>query len=157
MSRLERIRAVVDQSLSSSTNEEALRNGFIHLYGVSATATLLARLRGLDEELAGVAGMLHDLVTYESGDAKDHAARSATRASEILSDLDCFTEEEIACIHSAIFHHSDKASHGNPYEELLKDADVLQHDLYDPSFPPYSGHETRRLRLREQFRPRVTP
>jgi uncharacterized protein len=101
--------------------------------------------------------MLHDLVTYESGDAKNHAARSAARAKEILSELGCFSEEEIACIHSAISHHSDKASHGGPYEELLKDADVLQHDLYDPSRPPYPGHDMRRLHLRKVFTSEVIP
>ena len=44
-----------------------------HLYGVSMSAELIAQKRGLDTELAGMAGMLHDLYAYESGSYEDHA------------------------------------------------------------------------------------
>jgi uncharacterized protein len=157
MNRLEHVRAVVDRSLLPVADPERLRCGFVHLYGVSATAILLARLRGLDEELAGIAGMLHDLVTYESGDSENHAARSAKRAMEILSELGGFTEGEIACIESSIAHHSDKQTIDGPYDEVLKDADVLQHDLYNPALSAYPGHEKRRHDLRQSLRADVTP
>lgn len=148
MNRLEQVRQVVDDRLNHITNSEARRCGFVHLYGVSATAVLLARLRGLDEEIAGVAGMLHDLVTYSSGDSEDHGPRSAALASKILERLGTFAAEEISIIHAAIAQHSDKASVSERYDELLKDADVLQHDLYNPTIAPYPGHENRRSRLR---------
>jgi len=151
MNRLERVRSVVDSTLRQVADPEDRRCGFVHLYGVSATATFLARLRGLDEELAGIAGMLHDLSSYESGDPVEHGPRSARRAGEILHDLGGFSEEEIVLIQSAISHHSDKeATHGR-FEELLKDADVLQHDLYNPALDAHPRHAERRVRLRREL------
>jgi len=148
MNRLERVRQVVDRGLHDVTDPEDRRCGFVHLYGVSLTATLLARTRGLDEELSGVAGMLHDLVTYESGDPTDHGPRSAVRAGELLRELGTFSEQEIVLIQSAIAHHSDKATVHGRFEELLKDADVLQHDLYNPALDPQLSHSDRRVKLR---------
>ena len=148
MKRLEQVRRAVDEALQRVSNPEDRRCGFVHLYGVSLLATLLARARGLDEELAGVAGMLHDLVSYETGDPTDHGPRSAQRAGEILRNVGGFDEEEIVRIQSAISHHSDKASVHGRFEELLKDADVLQHDLYNPTLDPQPRHAERRARLR---------
>jgi len=147
MNRLERVRRIVDRVLRSVLDPEERRCGFVHLYGVSLTATLLAVQRNLDPELAGVAGMLHDLVTYESGDPTDHGPRSAVRAGEILREAGDFSEEEISAIQSAIAHHSDKADEHGSLEELMKDADVLQHALYNPQLEPHPHHRDRRTRL----------
>ena len=68
---------------------------------------------------------------------------------EILGSLGTFTKEEIGIIHSAISQHSNKAEFSGLYAELLKDADVLQHDLYNPTRDPYHGHGERRTRLRD--------
>jgi uncharacterized protein len=155
MNRLESLREFIDRQLLSLSSDEDKRCGFVHLYGVSATAALLARLRGLDEELACTAGMLHDLASYESGDPKDHAVRSADRARKILTELGTFTNEEIQCIVSAISHHSDKGTVHGPYDELLKDADVLQHDLYNPALAAHPRHVSRRTHLRNRFHVRV--
>lgn len=148
MSRLERVRAIVDKLLFRGSIPENIRTGFVHLYGVSVTAVLLARLRGLNEEIAGVMGMLHDLATFETGDPENHGPRSAARAKQILRSMDEFLDDEIERIQSAISHHSDKASILGPYEELLKDADVLHHDLYHMELYDYPPHAERRDRLR---------
>ena len=50
-------------------------------------------------------------------------------------------------IQSGIAHHSDKAGVHGPFEELMKDADVLQHYLYDPQLEAHPRHEERRNRL----------
>ncbi len=147
MNRLERVRGVVDRILCQVSDPEERRCGFVHLYGVSLTATLLARQRGLNPELAGVAGMLHDLVSYESGDPSDHGARSAARAGEILRESGAFTAAEITVIQSGIAHHSDKAGVHGAFEELMKDADVLQHALYNPQLDPVLHHRARRKQL----------
>ena len=147
MDRLERVRQIVDGILSNVPDPEEKRCGFVHLYGVSLTATLLACQRGLDGELAGVAGMLHDMVSYESGDPADHAPRSAERAGEILRETGQFTEAEITIIQSGIAHHSDKASVHGAFEELLKDADVLQHHLYNPQLEAHPKDRQRLSRL----------
>lgn len=147
MNRLEHVRRIVDGILRAVADAEDRRCGFVHLYGVSLTAALLADSRGIDAELAAVAGMLHDLVTYESGDPTDHGPRSAERAVHVLREAGGFTEAEIATIRSGIAHHSDKACVHGAFEELMKDADVLQHFLYHPGEETALRHRERRNRL----------
>lgn len=141
MNRLESVRQIVDGSVRGQPDLEESRCGFVHLYGVSATCALLARKRGLDAELCATAGMLHDISTYETNDDRDHARLSAGRAATILRHTGAYTEEEIAAICDAIAHHSDKAGVHGALAELLKDADVLQHYLYNPALlaPEWKG------------------
>lgn len=134
--RTERVRQVVDEILRGQEDLGERRAGFIHLYGVAQACALLALVRGLDAELGTVAGMLHDLATYQTGDPADHGRRGAVLARQILSDLRCFTEGEIATICQAIAHHRIKDQVHDPYDELLKDADVLQHTLYNTQLGP---------------------
>ncbi len=148
MERLERLRGIIDGILDGVENPEDRRCGFVHLHGVSAAAALLALRRGLDAELAAVAGMLHDLATYETGTPTEHAARGACRASEILRSLGAFNDVEIEAVRSAIAHHSDKVAVHGAFFELLKDADVLQHFLADPNAPPLESQVARRDALR---------
>ena len=48
--------------------------------------------------------------------------------------LDSFSEEEKEFICTAIYNHSDKTMTHAPLDEILKDADVMQHVLYNPLF-----------------------
>ncbi len=144
MDRLERVRGVVDGILSGQTDLARRRSGFVHLYGVSTVCVLLAIKRGLDAELCGTAGMLHDIATCESGSSKDHAQRGGVRAGEILAEAGGFSEDEIASISEAISTHSTKGEIHDPMAELLKDADVLQPYLYDPA-EELSEDRSRRL------------
>lgn len=142
MNRLENLRRYVDQLLFQLDGEPC-RNGYVHLYGVSAFAVLLATARGVDAELAGVCGMLHDLTTYTTGNAFDHAVPSAHAARRILAEVGGFSYEEIEAIVTAILHHSDKASVDAPLDEVLKDADVLHHHFYNPALPVNPGEGER--------------
>ena len=130
--RLALVRDKVDQILRQIAEWEYQRAGTIHLYGVSAVCVLLAVRRGLDPELCAVAGMLHDIRTYRTGDYQDHAQLGAPEAEKILEELGCFTPEEIALVGCAIARHSDKEACDEAVDELLKDADVLQHFLFNP-------------------------
>ena len=131
------VRSIADSVLREQEDEEIRRAGYIHLYGVSETSALLAGRRCLSATTAAVAGMLHDIYTYRTGLQQLHAPSSAEDARVILRDLGLFSQEEQLTIHSAILRHSDKERVDGPYDELLKDADVLQHYLHDPtkSFP----------------------
>ena len=143
LDRTERVRQVVDEVLRGQPHESYRRDGFVHLYGVAQACALLALVRGLDAELCTIAGMLHDLATYKTGDLTDHSRRSAILAREILSDLGCFAEDEIATLCGAIAHHSIKGKVHGTYDELLKDADVLQHTLYNTQLVPIEVEQTR--------------
>ena len=132
LDRLALVRERVDAILKQRENWEYKHAGTIHLYGVSAVCVLLAAKRGLDPELCAIAGLLHDIRTYRTGDYQDHARLGAPEAESILEELGCFTPEEIALVGCAIARHSDKDACHDAMDELLKDADVLQHFLYNP-------------------------
>lgn len=135
MNRIEQVRQVVDETLRQQPNEEERRCGFVHLYGVAQACALLALRRGLNAELGTIAGMLHDLCSYKTLDTTDHGPRGAVLARGILEELGNFASTEIDAICHAIEHHSDKTGIHDPFDELLKDADVLSHYLYNTLFP----------------------
>ena len=132
MNRLEVVRSQADSALTAVRDDEERRCAVVHLYGVSQGCALLALRRGENAELAAVAGMLHDLSAYTTGIRADHAAHGAILAAQLLRDTALFTEKEITCICEAIAHHSDKTDTHASFDEVLKDADVLQHALYAP-------------------------
>lgn len=134
MNRLEKIRKIVDSILIDQSDLEHRRCGFIHLYGVSSICSLLAAKRGLNIELCTVAGMLHDISTYKTGSSIDHSNFSSIEARKILKDTDYFNEKEINIVCNSIINHSNKHTINNSYDEVLKDADVLQHYLYNTNF-----------------------
>ncbi|MCR4797595.1 MAG: HD domain-containing protein [Lachnospiraceae bacterium] len=135
MSRLKELRTYVDKKLNKIEDEDKRISATAHLYGVSLAAQILAKKRGLDPELAAMAGMLHDLHAYKSGSYEDHAHLGAELAKKILEKLELTTSEENDIICSAIYHHDDKAVIDGPMDELLKDADVMDHCFKDASKP----------------------
>lgn len=145
------MRARVDKILLDLESDEDRRFGFVHLYGVSLAATWLALLRGLDPELAAAAGLLHDLTNYTQGESADHATASADLAARLLEEVELFSRSEIAGITGAIRRHSNKVPVDEPMDELLKDADVLAHWLYNVGLPPLSTHAARRERLEREL------
>ncbi|SDI79338.1 HD domain-containing protein [Pseudobutyrivibrio sp. 49] len=135
MSRLKELRSYVDAELSLLQDEEKKISATAHLYGVSLVATILAKRRGIDSELSAMAGMLHDLYAYKNGTYEDHAHQGAGMARNILEKLDLTTMEETDAICSAIYHHDDKLVVDSPMDEILKDADVIDHCFKDLSKP----------------------
>ena len=84
---------------------------------------------------AAMAGMLHDMHAYKTGSYDDHAHLGADLARKILGKLEITSPEETEIICSAVYHHDDKASVDSPMDELLKDADVIDHCFKDASKP----------------------
>ena len=133
MGRLKELRAYVNAELNKMEDEDKRTGAIVHLYGVSLAATMIARKRGLDWEIASMAAMLHDLHAYKSGSYDDHAHKGADLAREILGELNLTDEEETETICSAIYHHDDKLVTDAPMDEVLKDADVIHHCMNDLS------------------------
>lgn len=151
MNRIETVRQQVDEILLGMPDAEERRCGYVHLYGVAQACALLAKKRGENAELAVIAGMLHDIYSYAKMDSTDHAHKGAAMAREILESLKIFTEEEMATVCTAIYRHSDKAVTQNALDEILKDADVLQHVLYNPLFEMKESERERYNRLEEEL------
>jgi uncharacterized protein len=79
--------------------------------------------------------MLHDISPVIFDDYEDHARRGSVEARKILQSMNLFSGAEIELVATAIAWHNDKGQVNLPYDELLKDADVLHHCLYDSSKP----------------------
>lgn len=108
--------------LISTQMDISFRNlGIEHTLQVVTFATLLSKKRNIDQTKAITAAYFHDIAYYTTHYHENHAARSATMMEPYLHDEDVL---------HAIKHHSEKdviSSH--PLSELLKDADVLSHQL----------------------------
>ena len=143
MNRIEKVRQTVDEILLNMTDHEERRCAYLHLYGVAQACALLSIKRKENVELAVISGMLHDIYSYATMDSQDHAHKGSVMAREILDSLNLFSEEEKNLICSAIYNHSDKSNIHGPLDEILKDADVMQHILYNPLFE-IKPHEQKR-------------
>jgi len=151
MGRLKDLRKYINIELMKMPDEDDRISAVNHLYGVSLAATMLAKKRGLDPELAAMAAMLHDMHAYKTGSYDDHAHKGADLAREILTELELTNPEETDLICSAIFHHDDKYAVDGPMDELLKDADVIHHTLNDTAKPVKEKEQARYDRIMEEF------
>lgn len=149
--RIEKVREIVDAILLTMTKDEARRHAYLHLYGVSQVCALLALKRKENVELAVIAGMLHDIYTYANLDSNDHARKGAEQARNILDSLRIFSEEETNLICNAVYNHSSKSMTHDWLDEILKDADVMQHALYNPLWEIKRSEQQRFKSLKMEF------
>jgi HD superfamily phosphodiesterase len=151
MNRIEVLREYIDQMLLHMTDVEERRCAYLHLYGVAQACALIALKRGENTELATMAGMLHDIYAYAKMDPKDHAHKGAILAREILTSLHITNDEETKMICHAIYTHSEKEALHPDFNEVLIDADVLQHCLYNPMFEVKPNERKRYEKLKLEF------
>ena len=151
MNRIEKVREYIDDVLLNMTDFTERRCGYLHLYGVAQACTMIAMKRNENAELATIAGMLHDIYYYSTLDSKDHAHKSSLVTSEILKSLNIFDDYEITKICSAIYNHSSKGVKHSSFDEVLIDADVLQHCLYNLLFEVAEHEKERFEKLKLEF------
>ena len=151
MSRLKELRKYVDTEINRMEDQDKRTGAIAHLYGVSLAATMIAKKRGLDPEIASMAAMLHDLHAYKTGSYDDHAHKGADYAREVLEDLGITNAYETDIICSAIWHHDSKDQVDSPMDEVLKDADVIHHSLGDPTKEVKEHEKARFAKLSEEF------
>lgn len=151
MGRLKELRKYVDDELNRMDDADKRNSAIVHLYGVSLAATMVAKKRGLDSEIASMAAMLHDLHAYKTGSYDDHAHKGADLAREILEELKLTDDAETDLICSAIYYHDDKLVTNSPMDEVLKDADVIHHCLNDLSKAVKEKEQARFEKLCAEF------
>lgn len=151
MSRLEKVREYVNDVLRRVPDPDFRVCGYSHLYGVSLACVLIAGKRCENAELLAIAGILHDIYTFSAMDSKGHARKGAVMAREILASIGIFSEDEIEVICGAIHSHGDKGGKHSPFDEVLIDADVLHHCLYDPEAPVLEREKARFEALKKEF------
>jgi uncharacterized protein len=91
--------------------------------------------------------MLHDIYRVTNNTAENHGIMGAKKATEILKTINLYDDKEILIITTAISRHCDKSSIHEPYDEILKDADVLSHCFYNPDFPVNDNENERYKKL----------
>ena len=64
-----------------------------------------------------------------------YAVKGAEQAEKILKTRKLYSDKEIRIITTAISRHSDKEHIHDPYDELLKDANVMDHCLHNSALP----------------------
>lgn len=140
--RIEIVREIVSRLLEQAPTASLRVSGYVHMFGVAQNCVLLASKRGEDVELSAIAGYLHDIASYTEGYSADHARRGAKMSGKILEETGLFTQKEIERVCAAILFHSEKKIVHGPLDEILKDADVMQHCLFDP------GHISKKEEMR---------
>ncbi len=133
MNRYDIIEDYVYKLLEKECFGNKKKQAYRHLLGVSELCIILARKEKLDNELAGIMGLLHDLTIYKDHSHFDHASRSAILAKNILEATQLFNEKEISIVEKAIKNHSNKKQYHDDYSELLKLCDVINSYLYEPN------------------------
>lgn len=126
--------AIIDSSsgsLSDKEREVPLYQDVYHLLGTIKCVSLLAEKRNIDKEIAVTAMLLHDISRLKDGSNKDHAIKSSEIAKKVLTDDGNYTEEEIDLITAAIKKHVEKDKIDSDFDELIKDADLLDGYLND--------------------------
>jgi len=154
MNRIEKLREYIDDVLQNIKDEEERRCSYVHLYGVAQSCAMIASRRGINAELATMAGMLHDFYlykNYENQDFTDHGRRGSIFVRAILDDLKLTTEEETNIICCGIANHCDKDKVDLDFDEVIKDADVIQHCLYNVTLPVKKSYKERYEKLIKEF------
>jgi predicted hydrolase (HD superfamily) len=151
MNRIEILRKYIDEILLNMTDVKERRSAYLHLYGVAQSCALIALKRGENAELATMAGMLHDIYSYAKMDTRDHAHEGAILAREILTSLRITNDDETKEICNAIYTHSEKEVLHSDFNEVLIDADVFQHCLYNPMFEIMAHEKNRYEKLKFEF------
>lgn len=122
--KLQKLNLYVLARINENKNKEFEK---AHYQKVKIYAEMLAKRRNLDVNRALVSAMLHDIGRIQPDSSKrKHAEVSAKIAYTILQNngMKNNSSKKIA---KDISKHSFKSQIGNPYEELLKDADSLAH------------------------------
>lgn len=148
--RLELLREEVDKLIMNGDRDKICLLSS-HIYGVSKFCALLAAKRNMNVELSAVCGMLHDIYYTTDSSGNNHALKGAEQAEKLLKRLNIYTDNEIEIIVNSVARHSDKRIIHEPYDELLKDADVMDHCFYNNDFPIAEWEIERYNKLRAEL------
>ena len=151
ISRKEQIETRVCDILSEISSPTERIQASAHLFGTARMAVLIAGKRGLNEDLAYLAGLLHDLWRFMTGISFEHGPNGAGLAGSLLDSTGQFTKSEREAICGAIYFHSEKGRRHLPFDELLKDADILDRMLAKPDEKMAGPDAERAKRLALEF------
>lgn len=126
-----------------------------HAISCSQICKLLAASRGINVEIAAIAGVIHDLAIIVTGKFEEHGLIGAPLVEEFLTSYNLdygeengrVSDEEIKMIVQATKNHTLKKEFtDNDFDELIKDADSLDRFLHGKeTFEFYHSRTNRAL------------
>ncbi len=116
------------RALGDEDRDVPLAQDLFHVMGCIKLATLLANIRGLNPEIVTITMILHDHGRILTGVWDGHDEISPPLVRRLLARMGDFTADEIDLIVKLTRTHRQKDQIGDPYEECIRDADVL--DIY---------------------------
>lgn len=154
MDRIKQVKDYVNDKIRNTKVDpekdyEAIRNNEkTHSYGTASLAKLLALKRGLDIEIAVVIGHIHDLGRIvHNVRGEGHGEACGDEVKRALEELNIFSDEESHIIVKAVRNHDKKFELGSSYEELIKDADLLERFLTKPNYFEHEWNIDKKDRL----------
>ncbi len=148
MDRVLKVMSAVNEYFEKESPKPPLSK-LLHIYGVGYLSAAIASARGLDMELAFIIGILHDigkLKTNVDSSGVSHNVEGEKIAKELLTNLNSFTQEEIKIICQAIRNHPNKRFIDTEYDELIKDADVIEKVFIEKKKFKNKRYKRRRLK-----------
>jgi len=148
LSRSELIQRMVVETILQSPAPDEKRDWskvfeLKHSSSVVQTACILAQKRELDQELAVLGAVLHDIAVFKTGSAKDHAKNGTAIAQGMLKKTNQFSAQEIERIKLLVGGHSNKhIVSDDPLVELVKDADVFDCSLLEGARGAYTQQKS---------------
>ena len=107
----------------------------IHAVGSGKIGYILGLQRGLDPDLAAIVASCHDYGRIVTGKQEGHAEAGYGPVRDFLRGTGLLTDEEVEIVAKATKNHSRKSEVGTAYEEIAKDADVLDFHQYGYEMP----------------------
>ena len=153
--RFEVLKKIVCEKLRSASNGQ-VDLAILHLYGVSILCSLIAMKRGLNAEICKSAGILHDLWLFlnmplSPAEHAKHGMYGSDEARELLKSMGAYTDIEIDTICTMIDRHNEKNVIDDEYDEVLKDADALQHYLNNSEYDKKYRYNERQIKVLDEF------
>jgi len=144
------------RNLTNENRDQSIEWSINHVYSCSQLAKLLAVKRGLDPEIAAIAGAIHDLAIIKTGKFENHGPAGDAYIRNLIHKYNAdfgnkfglIENEEIEIIVLASVHHSEKTIFtDNGYIELIKDVDSLDRFLHGKdTYAHYEERSTKALR-----------
>ena len=157
MSRIEAVKEYVDSIIENIVSAAERKKAYIHTYGVAECCALIAGKRVLNTELTYISGLLHDIYAYKVGCYSCHSQSGAEMVRPLLRDMKAFSDDEQKLVLSAIFHHANKDLVHDDYDEVLKDADILQPFLNDANLRIFHLAIPRLNKMLDEFGIKANP
>ncbi len=142
MKRLDCILDILFLKIKGSTiknRDQPIEWSIKHMYSSSQLAKLLAKRRGFDIEIAGIAGAIHDLAIIETGKFENHGPLGGPLVRNLLLEYNSrygkefgkISREEIDLVVNATINHTNKKQFDDSaFDELIKDVDSLDRFLH---------------------------